>query len=64
MSKVIGRLFVFSLHPKMISMLDSVCIPAGHVGGGTLVAKCHATSKGPAPNAKVNGWGPFFANDR
>ena len=45
-------------------MLGLVCIPAGHVGGGTLVPKCHPTAKAEAPDAKGNGWGPFFANDR
>ena len=46
--------------------LNCAYIPAGHVGGGTLLPRCiqlNATAQaGAVP--KVNGWGPQFSNDR
>jgi hypothetical protein len=45
--------------------LHSVCIAAGKVGGGTLLARCgDGDCNAPGSHTKVNGWGPFFANDR
>jgi len=32
-------------------------------GGGTLLAHCFPDAKTPQTAQKVNGWGPFFAND-
>lgn len=46
-------------------MLESLfCIAAGKPGGGTLLAHCFPDHKAPESTQKVNGWGPFFANDR
>jgi hypothetical protein len=36
-----------------------------NVGGGTLLPKCGASlHQSDDGNSKVNGWGPYFANDR
>jgi len=42
------------------------CIAAGKPGGGTFLPKCTTTKSvagAVGAPAKVNGWGPFFAND-
>jgi hypothetical protein len=40
------------------------CIAAGKPGGGTFLPHCFPEKKAAQGTAKVNGWGPFFANDR
>ena len=41
-----------------------VSFPSGsQPGGGTLLAHCFPDAKTPQTAQKVNGWGPFFAND-
>ena len=41
------------------------CIAAGKPGGGTFLPHCFPDKKkAKEGTAKVNGWGPFFANDR
>jgi hypothetical protein len=50
--------------PRMKTQL--FCIAAGKPGGGTFLPKCTTTKSvagAVGAPAKVNGWGPFFAND-
>ena len=46
--------------------LNCAYIPAGHVGGGTLLPRCIPLGASAQAGSvlKVNGWGPTFSNDR
>ncbi len=51
-----------ALYPKVPFDRDDNSLSSG---GGTLLPKCGPSlAQSGDGNSKVNGWGPFFANDR
>jgi hypothetical protein len=65
--------FLKKIIPTMFQRVWLKCtyIPAGHVGGGTLLPRCphpqgqeFKQGQSDPKSRKVTGWGPLFDNDR
>lgn len=50
-----------TLYTSLLSL--HIIISNSQPGGGALLAHCYPDAKAPETAQKVNGWGPFFAND-